>query len=191
MERKLDPNSIWRLLNFDKGDVFIYLIAGTILVYVWKTSNISSAYLLPFIIFLGFVYLRQDYFHKINLESEHLIEKIKQNILKSNYPQISKNNELILFINSILIYKKLNPPVFDEFLDICEKFLLKKDIDIYLECINVFERFIYSIPIQMLKEHYLKKKELSNILKNLIKEPNRKMVEMQAFVPYNFYNYVK
>lgn len=191
MEKKLDPNSIWRLLNFDKGDIFIYLIAGTVLVYVWTVSKISSALLLPFIIFVSFVYLRQDYYHKINLESEHLIEKIKQTILKYNYPQISKNNELILFIHSILVYKKLSPPVFDDFLAICEKFLVKKDIHIYFECINVFEKFIYSIPINMSKEHYLKKKELSNILRNLIVEPKRKMVEMQAFVPYNFYNYIK
>ena len=94
MEKKLDTNSIWRLLNFDKGDIFIYLISGTLLVYIWKKSNISVAYLLPFIIFVGFIYLRQDYYHKINLESEHLIEKIKINILKDGYPQISKNNFL-------------------------------------------------------------------------------------------------
>jgi len=191
MEKKLDSNSIWKLLHFDKGDVFIYLIAGTVLVYIWKTSNISSAYLLPFIIFIGFIYLRQDYYHQINLELDHLIEQIKINILKDRYPQISKNNELILFINSIVVYKKLNPPVFVDFLNICEEYLVKKDIHIYFKCIDTFERFIYSIPINMSKEHYLKKKELANILKNLILEPKRKMVEMQSFIPYNFYNYVK
>jgi hypothetical protein len=191
MEKRLSSNYIWELLNFDKGDIFAYLIAGTILVYVWKISNISAAYLLPFIIFIGIMYLKQDYYHKINLESEHLIEKIRINILKDDYPNISKNSELMLFINSVIVYKELNPEVFVDFLDICEKYLLEKDIYSYLECIDLFEQFIYSIPIQMLKEHYLKKKELTNILKNLIKEPKRKMVEMQTFIPYNFYNYVK
>jgi len=191
MQKKLDPNSIWGLLNFDKGDILVYLITGTVLVYIWKISNISAAYLLPFIIFIGFMYLRQDYYHKVNLESEHLIEKIRINILKDAYPHISKNSELMLFINSVIVYRKLNPEVFIDFLDICEKYLLEKEIYSYLECINVFEKFIYSIPIQMSKEHYLKKKELTNILKNLVKEPKRKMVEMQTFIPYNFYSYLK
>jgi hypothetical protein len=190
MEKKLDTNSIWRLLRFDKGDIFIYLVFGIILIYVWKISNISAAFILPFIIFIGFMYLRQDYYHRVNLESEHLIEKIKINILKDSYPQISNNSELMLFINSIIIYKKLNPEIFNNFLDICEKYLLKKDIYSYLECIDVFEKFTYSITINMSKEHYLKKKELVNILKNFIKEPKRKMVEMQSFIPYNFYNNV-
>jgi hypothetical protein len=190
MEKKLNQNSIWRLLKFDKGDIFIYLIVGVVLVYIWKVSDISSALLLPFIIFLIFVYLRQDYYHKINLESQHLVEKIKINILNGRYPEILKNNELILFINSLSTYKKLNPDVFNDFLNKCEKFLQKKDIYIYIECIDTFEKFIYSLPVQMLKDHYLKKKELVNILKNLISEPKRKMVEMQTFIPYNFYNYI-
>ena len=76
-----------------------------------------------------------------------------------------------------------------DFLNICEKYLQKKDIYNYLECIDMFEKFIYSIPIYMSKEHYLKKKELTNILKNLIKEPKQKMIEMQTFIPYNYYNY--
>ena len=189
-DKKLDKNSIWRLLKFDKKDIFVYLVAGVVLVYVWKISEISAAYLLPFIIFGIFVYLRQDYYHKINLETEHLIEKIKKTILKDGYPQISKNNELVLFINSVVVYKKLNPVLYSDFLDICEKFMFRKDIYNYLECIDMFDNFIYSIPLQMSKEHYLKKKELRNILKNLITEPKRKMVEMQSFIPYNFYSYV-
>jgi hypothetical protein len=97
----------------------------------------------------------------------------------------------MLFINSIIVYKKLNPAVFSDFLNICEKYLQKKEIFNYLECIDIFEKFIYSIPIYMSKEHYLKKKELADILKKIVKEPKRKMVEMQTFIPYNFYNDIK
>ena len=123
MENKifLDKNSIWRLLKFDKGDIFAYLIFGTVLIYIWTISNIKSMYLLPFIIFIGFLYLRQDYYHKIDIQSDHILEDIKIKVLGNKYPNISKNDKMLLFLNSIYIYHKYNPVIFNDFLNINDR----------------------------------------------------------------------
>ena len=183
-----NDTSIWRLLNFDKGDIFSYLIFGVAVTYIWKTSNISSIYILPFILLCIFIYLRQDYFHRTNLLIDHKIEQIKNDLLNNKYPNLMTDNDLLLFLDSIVIYKKYSPEVFSEFLDICEKYYIIKDIYNCIRCIEKFESFNYLIPIQMLKNHYLKKKEFAIILKRSLEEPKRKMVEMQSFLLYNLTN---
>lgn len=181
----VENNNIWKLLIFDKGDVFTYLIFGIILIYIWKISSIGSMWLLPFIIFIGFIYFRQDYYHKINVQLEHKMDEIKTNLLNKKYLNLAKNNKMLIFLDSIQIYSKYNPINYTDFLKICDKYFINQDIYTYTHCIEKFEEFIYSLPIQMLKTHYLKKKELVDILKQFLKEPKRKMVEMQSFIPYN------
>jgi len=176
---------MWKLLVFNRSDIFIYLLFGIGLIYIWKISNISSAYLLPFIIFIGFIYLRQDYFHKINIETNYKLEEIKKNILNNKYPFISSNPKMLIFLDSIHLYSKYNPQNYKDFIEICEKYFKTKDIYIYLKCIDRYDNLILSLPIQILKNHYLKKKELVHILKQILSEPKRKMVEMQSFIPYN------
>jgi len=176
---------MWKLLVFDRNDIFVYLIFGIGLIYIWKISNISSAYLLPFIIFIGFLYLRQDYYHKIHIEIDHKLEEIKKNILNNKYPFISSNSKMLIFLDSINLYSKYNPEIYRDFIEICEKYFKTKDIYIYIKCIDKFESFILALPIQQLKNHYLKKKEIVNILKQILTEPKRKMVEMQSFIPYD------
>lgn len=178
-------SGIWKLLNFDKGDIFIYLIFGVGLVYIWKTSNISSMYIIPFLLLGLFIYLRQDYLHRTNLEIDHKLQDIKINLLKNKYLNISKDSNLLLFLDSIIIYKNYSPKVFFEFLDICEKYYINPDIYNFIKCTDKFDSFDHLLPIQLLKTHYLKKKELVNITRRILKEPKRKMVEMQSFIPFN------
>lgn len=178
-------NNIWQLLIFDKGDIFTYLIVGIVLIYIWKTSNIKSMYLLPFIIFIGFMYFRQDYHHKINLNLDHKIEEIKKKLLKGKYPHIASNNNMMFFLNSIEVFNKYNPQTYIDLLNICEKCLKKKDIFNCIDCVETYEAIIHSLPVNLLKTHYLKKKELASILKDIIVNPTRKTVEMQSYIPFN------
>jgi hypothetical protein len=92
---------------------------------------------------------------------------------------------MLIFLDSILLYSKYNPENYRDFIEICEKYFKTKDIYIYMKCIDIFENFILALPIKLLNNHYLKKKELVNILKQILTEPKRKMVEMQSFIPYN------
>ena len=68
---------IWNLLQFDKGDIFFYLISGIILMYIWKESNISINYWFPFVLLCIIIYLRQDWLHRIDLEQDHKLRDIK------------------------------------------------------------------------------------------------------------------
>ena len=92
---------------------------------------------------------------------------------------------MLIFLDSIHLYSKYNPQNYKDFIEICEKYFKTKDIYIYLKCIDRYDNLILSLPIQILKNHYLKKKELVHILKQILSEPKRKMVEMQSFIPYN------
>ena len=176
---------IWKILNFDKGDIFTYLVFGVGIVYVWKISDISSMYILPIVLLGIFIYLRQDYLHRINIELDHKLNEIKLNLLQNKYLNMSKDNKMLMFLDSIAIYKKYSPRVFFEFLDVCERYYLKPDIYNFIDCVDKFESFNHLIPIQMLKSHFYFKKEMVNIIKKILKEPKRKMVEMQSFIPFN------
>jgi hypothetical protein len=183
-----DRDIKWTLLKFDKGDVFFYLITGVILLYIWKISNISINLIFPFIILCIIIYFRQDYLHIIDLKIDHKLEEIKNTILKENYTYLENNSELLYWLNDILIYKRYNSLNFSTLLDLLNKFYSNNDIYYLHLCIKTFENFEFSLPIQIFKTHYLKKLELKKILYKNLKNPKYKMVEMQSYIPFNFFN---
>ena len=129
--------------------------------------------------------MRQSYFLNKNLQTEKQLELIKNKLLKEKYDGITVHNNMVLFLDSIIVYKKYSQIVFKEFLDICEKYYKKSDIYNYIACVDKFESFIFIIPNQLIKFHYLKKKEFAKILQESLEKPKRKMIEMQDYIPYN------
>ena len=63
---------------------------------------------------------------------------------------------------------------------------LNNDIYYLHLCLNNYDNFIYSLPLELSKDHYLKKIELKKILYKNLKNPKYKMVEMQSYIPSNF-----
>lgn len=180
-------NKKWKLLKFDKGDIMFYLIFGVILIYIWQQSKISINYFFPFIILCIVVYLRQDYLHNINLKVEHKLSDIRNTILKEKkYNAIENNSEILYWLNSIYIYKTYNNKNFKILLDLLNKFYLNNDIYYLHLCLNNYDNFIYSLPLELTKDHYLKKIEIKKILYKNLKNPKYKMVEMQSYIPSNF-----
>jgi hypothetical protein len=180
-------DKIWKLLKFDKGDIMFYLIFGVILIYIWQRSNISINYYFPFIILCIVIYLRQDYLHNIDLKVDHKLLDIRNTILKDTiYNSIENNSEILYWLNSIYIYKIYNSQNFKLLLDLLNKFYLNNDIYYLHLCLNNYDNFIYSLPIELSKDHYLKKIELKKILYKNLKNSKYKMVEMQSYIPSNF-----
>ena len=176
----------WKLLKFDKGDIMFYLIFGVILIYIWQRSNISINYYFPFIILCIVIYLRQDYLHNIDLKIDHKLTDIKNTILKDKYNAIKNNSEILYWLNSIYIYKTYNSKIFNTLLDLLNKFYLNNDIYYLHLCLNNYDNFIYSLPLELSQDHYLNKIELKKILYKNLKNPKYKMVEMQSYIPSNF-----
>ena len=181
----------WKLLKFDKGDIMFYLIFGVILIYIWQLSNISINYFFPFIILCIVIYLRQYYLHNIDLKIDHKLSDIKNTILKNNllkYNTIENNAEILYFLNDIKKYKTYNNKNFILLLDLLNKFYLNNDIYYLHLILNNYDNFIYSLPLELSKDHYLNKIKLSKILYKNLKNPKYKMVEMQSYIPSNFDN---
>lgn len=177
----------WKLLKFDKGDIMFYLIFGVILIYIWQRSNISINYYFPFIILCIVIYLRQDYYHNINLKVDHKLTDIRNTILKdTKYNSIENNSEILYWLNDIYIYKIYNSKNYKLLIDLLNKFYLNNDIYYLHLCLNNYDNFIYSLPLELSKDHYLKKIELKKILYKNLKNPKYKMVEMQSYIPSNF-----
>ena len=184
----IDRDIKWKLLNFDKGDILFYLIAGVILLYIWKISNISINLIFPFIILCIIIYLRQDYLHIIDLKIDHKLIEIKNTILKKKYKYLENNSEILYWLNDIFIYKRYNSLNFKTLIDLLNKFYSNNDIYYLHLCMKTFENFEFSLPIQIFKNHYLKKLELKKILYKNLKNPKYKMIEMQSYIPFNFFN---
>jgi hypothetical protein len=179
----------WKLLKFDKGDIMFYLIFGVILIYIWQRSNISINYYFPFIILCIVIYLRQDYYHNIDLKIDHKLVDIKNIILKdNNYKNIENNAEILYWLNNIYIYKTYNSNNFKILLNLLNKFYSNNDIYYLHLCLKTYNDFIYSLPIELSENHYLNKLEFKKILYKNLKNQKYKMVEMQSYIPYNFYN---
>jgi hypothetical protein len=136
---------------FNKNDIFIYLIIGISLIYIWKTLNISLNYLFPFLIFIGIIYIREN-------------KKIKK----------EEKNEINIFLESIKQYELYNPLVYKDLLITCDEYLLNGDIINYLKCIEIYDQLNYSLPIGMIKEFYIRKKEFISILQKLLIKPQEK-----------------
>ena len=181
-------DKIWKLLKFDKGDIMFYLIFGVILIYIWQQSNISINYFFPFSILCIIIYLRQDYLHNLNLQVDHKLLDIKKTILKDNYRYLEKSPEILYLLNDIYIYKTYNPHNFKTFLNLLNKFYSNNDIYYLHLCLKTYDDFIYSLPIELSENHYLNKLEFKKILYKNLKNQKYKMVEMQSYIPYNFYN---
>jgi hypothetical protein len=180
-------DKIWKLLKFDKGDIMFYLIFGVILIYIWQRSNISINYYLPFIILCIVIYLRQDYLHIIDLKVDHKLSDFKNTILKDKkYNAIENNSEILYWLNDIKKYRTYNNKNFILLLDLLNKFYLNNDIYYLHLCLNNYDNFIYSLPLELVEDHYLNKIKLSKILYKNLKNPKYKMVEMQSYIPSNF-----
>ena len=169
-----------QILSFDKGDIFFYIITGTILFYIWFESQISINYLIPFIILLMIIFYRQDYLHNENIIIDHKLKDINEHIL--------------YFLEDIKIYNKYNSNNFNDLLDILNKFYKNKTINELYLVLEIFSRFIYTIPLEMSKDYYIKINKLNKILYNNIKPNKLNKVEMQSYIPYNFikenYDYI-
>ena len=177
----------WKLLKFDKGDIMFYLIFGVILIYIWQRSNISINYYFPFIILCIVIYLRQDYLHIIDLKVDHKLSDFKNTILKDKkYNAIENNSEILYWLNDIKKYRTYNNKNFILLLDLLNKFYLNNDIYYLHLCLNNYDNFIYSLPLELSEDHYLNKIKLSKILYKNLKNPKYKMVEMQSYIPSNF-----
>jgi len=177
------------LLNFNKNDIFYYLITGTILFYISYISDISVKYVIPLIIFLLIIYFRQT----IKLDKEKFIDNIlidiKNKILKNDYKYLNDDNDILYFLNDIIIYNKYSPIVFKDLLEVLNKYYEKKDVYNLLLVLNIFDRFIYALPIELSKDFYLNINKLKSILYINLDNQQYKRVEMQSYIPYNIYNY--
>ena len=189
-----DTTYLHKILSFDKGDIFYYIIIGTFLFYIWFESQISINYLLPFIILLMIIYYRQDYLHNIDLTIDHKLKKIVNNLLQNNYKYLQNHSEILYFLNDIEIYKKYNLNNFNNLLDILNKFYKVKKINELFLVLEVFNRFIYALPIELSKDFYININKLNKILYEHIKLDKLIKVEMQSYIPYNMivekYNYI-
>ena len=189
-----DTSYIQQILSFDKGDIFFYIIIGTILFYIWFESQISINYLMPFLILLMIILYRQNYLHNVNLSIDHKIREINDYILNNEYRYLQNNSEILYFLENIKIYKKYNPNNFYDLLDILNKFYKVKKIDELYLVLEVFNRFIYTLPIELSKDFYYEINKLNKILYNNIKSNKVNKIEMQSYIPYNFiiekYDYI-
>jgi hypothetical protein len=186
-------SNLWKILSFDKNDIFLYIIFSTVIIYIWKISNISINYLFPFIILCMIIYLKQLYLYEIDIYNESKLLHIKNFISKLQLNELV-DNDIINILNKIFIYNTYNPTNYNLLLKTLNKFNSTHDIYTLHLCLKTYENFIYSLPIEALKDHYLNKVELTNILYRKLNDPKNKMIEMQSLIPYNFdindYNYL-
>lgn len=161
----MNNTNIWNLLQFDKGDIFFYLVSGVILMYIWKDSNISINYWFPFVLLCIIIYLRQDWLHRIDLQQDHKLKDIKNQILANKYNMIEEKLEILYFLDSIKIYKKYNNKTFEILLNGLNKYYIQSDVSNLKYCMDVYDSMIYSLPQELANDHYIKKNELLTILK--------------------------
>ena len=189
-----DTSYIQQILSFDKGDIFFYIIIGTILFYIWFESQISINYLLPFIILLMIMLYRQDYLHNVDLTIDHKLKDINEHILNNDYIYLQNNSEILYFLEEIMIYKKYNKDNYKDLLEILNIFYKRKSIDELYLVLEIFSRFIYTLPLELSKDFYKKINKLNKILYENIKSNKLKTVEMESYIPYNFikekYDYI-
>ena len=87
-----------QILSFNKGDIFFYIITGTILFYIWFESQISINYLIPFIILLMIIFYRQDYLNNVNITIDHKLKDINEHILNNEYKYLQNNSDILYFL---------------------------------------------------------------------------------------------
>jgi len=183
----IEKTYLENLLKFDKGDVVHYLFCAVILFYIWYISNINIKYLFPFFILALYIFYRQDLLHNLDLSIDHKLRNIINKILENNYFHIN-NPDILYFLDDIKIYKKYNPENFIDLLEILNKYY--KTINIYnLDLVlQIFNRFIYSLPLELSKDFYLNINRLKKILNKSILSDKYTKIEMQSYIPYNYIN---
>ena len=182
----METSSLWKILSFKKENILLYLIFGVILTYIWKISNISINYIFPFIILCMIIFLKQYYLYSIELEKDRNLLGMQKILLDGKYNELEGNDKILYWLNDIYIYNTYNPTNFILLLKTLNKFYLTRDIYTLHLSLKTYENFIYSLPIEILKDHYLHKIKLINILYKQINNPKRNMIEMQTLIPYNF-----
>lgn len=170
----IDKTYLQQILKFNKEDIYFYIIFGTIIFYIFHIYQISINYLLPFIIFCFIIYYRQDYLQNTNLQDNNKLKEINNNILHNNFLYLQNNQSILYFLDDIKIYKKYNSQNFQDLLEILNKYYKLQNIDTLVETLDIFNRFIYALPIQLVKDFYINLNRLRDILyKNLKSNNNR------------------
>jgi hypothetical protein len=165
------------MINITLQESYNYIIIGLVLSYIWYIYDISIRYLIPFLILI--IVIIVDQYNKISSSSNN----------KHN-PILPESNDILKFLDDIikLNFNKYNPQVYKELIKSLNKFYNKPDIYYLHIIINIFNSFIYSLPIEYDEILNIKVNELKKILLSKLEEiPIKyKHIEMQQYIPYNF-----
>lgn len=191
-----NESSYWmNLINIDNKNIIHYLIVGVVIVYIWFLSDISVKYIIPFIILVAYIILKQDFiYNKEKLIADKLLS-IENNILKNKYEVLNKDKKMILFLEEIKIYHIYNPKLFKNFLESIEYFYIKRDIIRLNIVLELYQSFVFTIPINFSKDLYINLFKLKDILVSALDDTK---AEMQIYIPdtytiidKNYGNYIE
>ena len=181
-------NYINEILSYNKNTIIFYLCIGTFLFYIWYLSNISINYLFPFILLLLIFVIKQNNVYNTRMNSNNKLETILKTIINNNYIYIPHTTDILNFLNDISIYKKYNSDNFTDLLEQLNKYYKYNTLDHLLITLEIFNRFIYSLPIEKTYNLNIQAQNLKNILYKTLKKNKYNRVEMQSYIPNNFYN---
>jgi hypothetical protein len=170
------------MIKISKDEIFNYLIISIVIFYIFYISDISINYLFGFIIISIIIYYI-EYNKSITkgIYNERL-SNINKNLLHHKYKYIEKNIDIMYLLDEIKIFNKYNPDNFALLLKELDIFYKNKEKDNYFIVEEIYENFIYSIPIDIVKYFYINKIKLKNIMNINVQNGN--------YLPHN-YNSIK
>jgi hypothetical protein len=178
-------------IKLNNKDILFYIAIMTTLSFIWYSSKIKLQYIFPFVIFCIIFYYFEMKKIEIIEQKKIVNQELKAELFVKEYKYL-KDNDILHFIDGLREIREYNIPVFNELLHVIDVFYRDRNIENLLIIVEIYESMYYSIPVDLTYVYMEKLIELKRLLKSHLIEKDRKMVEMQSFIPatYTSKNYI-